>query len=306
MVAISRIEHLGDIVACEPVAKHVRGLYPKAYIIWCVRKPYREIVQSNPHIDKTIVVSCLTEWIYLKKTGLFKETVDLHFEGLTCPVCKVPLIKTAGDKSITFCNYYNLGNLIDVFVKSAGLAVPGRQPEIYISERVIKAVDNYCLPKEIAVIHCLSNERNRDWQEVKWRELVNSIIKRFNVQIIEIGLKPVIQNINSPLYRNFCGKIPLLEAAEVIRRAKIFIGIDSGFAHIANAVKTYGIILLGEYNNFKHYMPYSGAYANGETAKLIYADGPVGNISVESVYAAVYDRFEAIGAADKKAQFPEL
>src|SRR5215216_1755308 len=60
-IAIAQIEHLGEIVACEPIARYVRQQYPDAHIVWSVRKPYRELIDNNPRIDESLVVHCLTE-----------------------------------------------------------------------------------------------------------------------------------------------------------------------------------------------------------------------------------------------------
>ena len=51
IIAVGLIEHMGDIVACEPVARHVRLKNPHAYIVWCVRSEYRELIDSHPSID---------------------------------------------------------------------------------------------------------------------------------------------------------------------------------------------------------------------------------------------------------------
>ena len=68
------------------------------------------------------------------------------------------------------------------------------------------------------------------------------------------------------------GMLSILETAEVIRRAELFVGIDSGPAHLANAVATPGVILIGQYNAFKRFMPYSGLYAT-ERATLLWPMG---------------------------------
>lgn len=73
----------------------------------------------------------------------------------------------------------------------------------------------------------------------------------------------------------------------MIRRATLFIGIDSGPAHMANAVGTPGVILIGSYLGFKNYMPFSGSYKSGGKATIIYGNGPVSHISVERVFQAV-------------------
>lgn len=291
IVAICLIEHLGDIVACEPVSRYIRQKYPKAYIVWCVRKPYRELIDSNPFIDKTLVVHCLTEWIYLKKSGIFDEYIDLHIQDRICPVCRIPLKKSKGNLEITLENYYNFGSILSAFSQSAGLPVLDGQPRVYFSQSVIDKVDACGLSVSYITINCLSNEVSRDWTISRWGELVSKIIKTHKIDIIEVGLSPVISKNSMPHYTNLCGKLSILETAEVIRRSNLFIGVDSGPAQLANAVGTFGIILLGHYRAFKQYMPYTGNYSNGAKAELIYENGSVANITVERVYQAVRKLF---------------
>ena len=94
------------------------------------------------------------------------------------------------------------------------------------------------------------------------------------------------------LCKNLCGQLSILESAEVIRRAKLFIGIDSGPAHLANAVDTPGVILIGSYLGFSKYNPFSGDYGNGKNAKIVYAEGLIVNIEVDEVMAAMSRMFD--------------
>lgn len=81
IVAIDLTEHLGDIIACEPVASYVQQCYPHAHVIWFVRRLYKDLIAYNPNIDTAFPIYCISEWIYLSRTTLFDEIVDLHFEG---------------------------------------------------------------------------------------------------------------------------------------------------------------------------------------------------------------------------------
>lgn len=289
LIAINLIEHFGDIVACEPVSRHIRNKYPESYIIWCVREPYRELIDANPFVNKTLVVYCLTEWIFLAKSGIFDETIDLHIQGRICPVCKVPLKKSKGNKQITLENYYNVGNILSTFCQSAGLPALNEQPRIYIPKHVEKNIDAYHLPERFIVIHGLSNGSERNWSAVGWQEIIGRIFKTFQLPVVEVGLSSVLNtNLNSSNYLNFCGRLSILETAEVIRRSELFIGVDSGPAHLAHAVGTYGIILLGHFGKFKQYMPYSGWYKN----EIIYEDGPVAGIPTEKVFQAIERYFK--------------
>jgi GT2 family glycosyltransferase/ADP-heptose:LPS heptosyltransferase/2-polyprenyl-3-methyl-5-hydroxy-6-metoxy-1,4-benzoquinol methylase/Tfp pilus assembly protein PilF len=282
IIGIGLIEHMGDIVACEPVSRYIRFNYPDAHIVWCVRKDYKELIDSNPYIDETIEVNCLTEWIALKESGIFDEVFDLHIHNRICPVCQVPLQNNQGKVVVTGENYYKIGNLLSAFSQNAGLPALSGKPKVYITEEAKKKVDKLNLPPKFIVFHCKTNETSRDWRNSKWVELAKQIKKNYDIEIVEVGLDSVLAGGNVE-FINLCGKLSILETAEVIKRALIFIGVDSGPAHLANAVGTFGIILLGQYRNFKRYMPFSGDYESGENAVMIWADGPASEIKVEEV-----------------------
>jgi heptosyltransferase III len=286
IVVINLIEHFGDIVACEPVSRYIRRIRPDAFIFWSVRRPYQELIAYNSNVDQVLPVMCLSEWMLLKKSGLFDEIVDLQLQKRECPLCRRPLLKDAGNVEITVENYYDYGNLLAVFCQSAGIPVIEDQPQLYIPDETVHRVDLLGLPERFIVFHCTSNEESRDWEQDKWRNLRKNIIGDFHLPIVEIGLQP-LHEFPSDCYINLTGLLSLLETAEVIKRAVLFIGIDSGPAHLANAVGTFGIILLGEYRNYRQYMPYSGSYKAGENARIIHADGPAASISEENVYEVV-------------------
>ncbi|HTB85358.1 MAG TPA: glycosyltransferase family 9 protein [Candidatus Sulfotelmatobacter sp.] len=283
------IEHIGDIVACEPVARHIRQTHADTYIVWCIGAPYRSLIESNPNVDEIIVVGCLTEWILLKASGVAGKIVDLHPRGRSCRICDVRLKKTEGDPRINNDNYYDFGNLIGAFSRSAGLSgLENAVPRVYIPSPAMKAVDALKLPSQFLIFHARTNEIERNWSDEKWAVLLERLRDEHNIFTIEIGLSAVMTS-TSPLYRSLCGQTGLMELAEVIRRATMFVGADSGPAHLANAAGTPGVIMLGHFKSFQRYLPYSGGYADGTLAKLIYGDGPATSILVAQVFTAVTD-----------------
>ncbi len=286
LVVINLFEHFGDIVACEPVARFIRNEYPDGYIIWNVKRVYGELLRHNPHIDEIFYIRCMTEWIFLAKSGIYDVMVDLHPQMRGCHICRKALLKDSGNAEITVDNYYNYGNLLAAYCQCAGITEIEEGPKVYIPRETVKSIDLLWLPERFVVVHCSSNEESRAWERDKWRQLAGRIINDLELPVVEIGLRPVL-DFASSLQVNLCGRLSLLETAEVIRRASLFIGIDSGPAHLANAVGTYGIILLGEYRVFRRYMPYSGGYKTGENARIIYSAGPSVVISVDEVYDAV-------------------
>jgi heptosyltransferase III len=285
IIAVVLLEHFGDIVACEPTIRYLRSKYPDSYIIWFTSHRYSELLRYNPNVNKVVMLYCLTEWILLSHFNLFDAVYNLHANERACPVCDILLRKKKGKTSITIRNYYNYGSLLSSFAQSAGLPSLNDGPKVYSSDRVIRSVDLLCLPRELIVIHCTSNEKARDWLSDKWDELVDRLTNSFDIHLAEVGLVPTITK-GLPRYFNLCGKLSLLETAEVIRRARLFIGIDSGPAHLANAVGTRGVVLLGHYRIFRSYVPFSGGYADGSSAELLRHDGPVAEMPVERVFQA--------------------
>jgi heptosyltransferase-3 len=286
LIAVMLLEHLGDIVACEPIVRYLRAKNPKAYIVWGVKGAYRELIDSNPHIDMTLPIHCLTERILLMNSRLFDEVIDLHFPDRYCSLCRKPLKKVRGDSKIDLTNYFRYGSLLSAMAQSAGLPALNEGPKVYIPQSAVNKIDALNLPPEFIAINCTSNADEKGWPKEKWEVLLKEIQAKYHMPVFEIGLKPFVDS-SSGLCKSLCGQLSILESTEVIRRAKLFIGIDSGPAHLANAVSIPGVILMGSYLGFDRYNPFSGPYRDGTKAKTIYSDNTVTNISPETVFREV-------------------
>lgn len=286
-IGVGLVEHFGDVVACEPVARQLRAAYPDAEICWVVRDVFRELIDSNPHIDQTIAVDCLTDWIKWRAHGVFDRVVDLHVNQRICQHCGIPLNKREGNPSITGDNHFNYGGLLKAFSLSAGLVPLDDAPRVYIPDDAVKAIDGLGLPERFAVLHCRSNAQEKDWDYPRWTELARRLAQTVGVAVVEVGLTPTIHDETTAVV-NLCGRTTILQMAEVIRRAAVFVGVDSGPAHLANAVGTRGVVLLGQFNKFTSYNPFSGEYGAGRKVTLVRNDdGPAALISVDAVFSAV-------------------
>jgi ADP-heptose:LPS heptosyltransferase len=289
LVAIALIEHMGDIVAAEPIARLARQRFPQGRICWISHAAYASLPSSYPEIDHVVIVRCLTEWMLLQRLRLFDVVWDLHINGRMCPRCCIPQDKpgTLPEQR----NYFDYGSLLDVQCCSAGLPKLTDGPVLTPPPAAAAAVDSVALSPRFIAIHCISNEPCKDWPASKWETLIARILAADpTASVVEVGLRPLLVPQDHTRHRSLCGTLSLLEMAEVIRRAALFIGIDSGPAHLANAVGTQGVVLLGSYRSFRCYTPYSGGYASGETADIVRADGPVAGLPVEPVLAAVAAR----------------
>ncbi|MCF2447523.1 glycosyltransferase family 9 protein [Dyadobacter sp. CY345] len=305
LIAIVRTEHFGDIVAAEPISRYVRSLHPDSHIVWFVKPAYHELVDHNPAIDETFAEFCVTQRRVLLQTGVFDKVYPLQFSNNNhCAKCQVFVDNPIAEKrGINVHTYFNFGNLLEVFAQTADLigekvAFPADDnPRLYLQESHRQKVDTLALPEKYIVLHCQSNYTPKDWPAARWNQLVEWLAVNYSYHIIEIGLVSNL-SVETPVYRNLCGKLSILETAEVIKRADFFIGLDSGPSHLANAVGTNGIILMGSLGSFPSYNPYSGKFGRQENAVFVRKDGsPCSDLTFDFVKDKVVS---ALGTGNKK------
>lgn len=289
-ILVGLIEHMGDIVACEPVARYLKFNHPHAHLAWAVSPSYRELIDTNPYIDETITLDCLTDWIKLSNHHSFDKIVDLHVNYRICDHCQVPLVKRTGNPFVNVYEWFDHGAILEAFSIGAGLPGLSAQPHLHLGSEHAGAVDALDLPDTFCVIHRTSNSTEKDWTNSAWQDVATFIRSALGLRIIEVGsgtpseLPPPIDGSVTLVNR-----LPILQSAEVIRRARVFVGIDSGPAHLANALQTPGVILLGRIGFFRNYIPFTGFYARSSPSVRIVRNlvGPVRDLTVEEVTEAV-------------------
>ncbi len=287
LIIVAMLEHLGDIVACEPVVGHLRKAHPRAWLVWICTPRYAELIRHHPGIDTIATVPCLTSWIIVRRLRLGHRQIDLHVNGRACPICRRALENLA-DPSVTLENYYDLGSLQQSFTQAAGLPRLDEQPTLHFPPEIDRKIKALGLGGDYVVIHAKSNEAARDWPLDRWPELARKIATESGLRIVEVGLASVLLG-GGVEFTNLCGQLNLMETARVIEKSRLFIGIDSGPAQLANAVRCPGVVLLGRYRTFINQMPYSGHYRSGG-ATLLRTPGSLDSLSVEEVAAAIRQR----------------
>lgn len=289
-ILIGLIEHLGDIVACEPVPRYLKDKYQDSTIVWAVSPPYRELIDTNPFIDETLVVDCLTDWMKCTRHLKYDLLVDLHVNYRICPTCKIPLFKTIGNPDVDVHGWFDHGSLLEAFSVGAGLPRLCEPPRVYLQPRHAQAVDAWGLGDGYVVIHRQSNNPEKDWPDYKWDYVIERVLTDLGLPVVEVGSGDTADpGLMHDRYVNLVNRTGLLECAEVIRRAALFVGVDSGPAHLANAVDTKGVVLLGPLGHFKTYNPFCGGYGKpGRRVRLLRNRyGPVRELPREQVVQTI-------------------
>ena len=261
------IESLGDIIACEPIVRYIKKLDKDAKVNWIVEKKYREAIAFNPNINNIIKVDCLSDADIIcnnLKMSSLNIIIDCHYDGRRCR--KTGHIHHNSVLSgINEENYFNYGSLLEVFSLIAGLDKIADAPIFYLQNGICIPEN---LPQKYIVIHTTSSEKRKDWTDKAWNKLVKFLIKK-DFYVVEVGLESRI-TVKHDKFKN-CTNIHSIQViAKIIQNAHLFIGVDSAFAHIANALGVYGILLFGKYKNFDFVQPYTGNYQKLSGVTFIY------------------------------------
>jgi heptosyltransferase III len=276
---------MGDVLAAEPISRHIRQLHPHAHIVWCANQKFADIVRYNPNLNAIITVTCIAEWIFVKK--LFAPLVkiyDLHLNGRSCSKYKLTN-KNQSRQGITIFNYLEYGNLLQVFAATAGLKnVPDQTPVFYFSK---DKNDEVVFPFDYIVFHPGANDVERNWNPQQWTLLLNKILETHpSLHVIEIGLESILSS-DSVRFHNLTGRYNLQQFAHIIKRSQLFIGVESGFGHFANALGTNSIILIGHYQHYRNYQVYSGRFAQGKNVVLHYYPGQLSQMKLPEIWPTV-------------------
>lgn len=266
-IGILLAQHLGDIVAAEPILNALHQKYKNAEIYWIIKPGFADLISNHPKIAGVILEPSLLFSIYLTRLNPFHHFYNLHLNDLRSdPYFGYALInKKANEQNITIQNYYENRNLLSIFSQLSYLNLGPEQPELYINRASINVINH----DDYWVIHRKSTDIVREWSDENWQQLVSILTQEFDLVVVEIGTDNPLNYVHEN-YINLVGKTSLSETCSVIKSAKFFIGIDSGPTHIANAYKIPGFIICGQFANFKKYMSYSGAYQKEEIATIYF------------------------------------
>lgn len=278
-------EAIGDLIACEPLTRHLKSLAPNGKIKWLVKRSLAQVLETNPLIDKIVPIDFLKQGLEICERAEQAE----HAIVLWCRLNRTPCAKTGYlfynkvNPFVDASNYYSLSNLLGAFCLASGIRPLDMRPHFCLA-----GTQNITglTPKSYVVFHCNSSDPSRNWIAEKWKRLA-AWLNEHGERVVEIGTERVVDSDDS-LYLDCTGQKRIPDLVRVISEAKFLVGCDSCFAHAANAVKTSAVVLLGKYRVWDSYNPYSGAFAR-DCFKIVRAASgkKADSIEVESVIKAI-------------------
>lgn len=124
--------------------------------------------------------------------------------------------------------------------------------------------------KEIALIHPAAAFATKQWSAENFAKVIDYLASRniFSAVVASPKEEHIVNEISeksSAVFQGFT-HLTLPQIKVLASRAKIFVGNDSGIAHIAAAVKTPSVVIFGS-SNTNHWRPWTNA-----PNEIVYAD----------------------------------
>lgn len=282
-ILIRTPNHLGDCVMALPMISETREAYPDSTVTVLTPDHLSELFTGNPGIDNILTipnehVHGLLSVFKIKdiitpddfdigyvlppsfgaasafKLAGIEERVGYIADGrrllLTRPLPLPTPLNSEHRSKVYF----------DLLRRGSGAVIDYIEPKLFLSEADIEAglmlLDGFGIGEDekYAVIAFRAVAESRRWGETKYTELSRRLIDDFGLKIVLIGSTSdrkagdeIVQELDpdDDTVANLAGKTSLRELAAICSRAGVFIGNDSGPAHLAAAVGVPIVVLSG-------------------------------------------------------------
>lgn len=283
-VLVIRLSAIGDVVFASPIIAALRRTYPDAYIAWLAEPAVADLLRHHPMLDEVIVWP-KGEWKRLWKARAWRELAHhirtfvrelrkhrfdtaLDMQGLLksaiwawlsgarrrvglgsregSQLLMTEALPRGGDPGRMSSEYRFLAEHL-------GLDTGDFRPAIHIDDATRASVDALRVREDLnrpyAVIAPFTTRPQKHWFEDAWRELIPRLTRELGLPVVMLGGpadREAADRIAEGLdVHDLAGRTTLLEAAEIIRRAKLLIGVDTGLTHMGTAFARPTVALFG-------------------------------------------------------------
>jgi ADP-heptose:LPS heptosyltransferase len=262
-ICIVHLNQIGDLIFSLPLLKTLRENYPAASIHSLVKPYLKELLMGSPFVDRVIlrqsglaaqfkllknirrnrydlVISLARSEECMMLTALSRAKIKAGFSYFPWDLCLNIKETIEGHNS-----WYNNAKLLK------RLNVTVTKTDYVGLLNVNTSQSDLSLPEKFVVISSgTSKKRNtKTWQKEKFAELMLLLKERFGLSAVLVGGMDN-QEYNSEIIRilknkdrekdidilDLTGKIGLGSLCSVIKKASLFVGIDSGVMHMASCL----------------------------------------------------------------------
>ena len=264
-ILVLRFSSIGDIVLTTPVVRQLKTQVPNARVHFATKPAYRSLLEANPYVDKTHVLSgSLGELVRELRAERFDFIVDLHNNLRTRLIrLRLPGVPGRAFDKLNFqkwllvnfkVNQMPLVHIVDRYRAAGaplGIRDDGGGLDYFVplgqEVDIAAALPLGFRPGEYAAVAIGAQHATKRMPVEKLIELVAKLAQRPVVllggsedestgHVIELAFQelPAHQFTNSPIF-NACGQFSLHQSASLVRQAAFVVSHDTGLMHIAAA-----------------------------------------------------------------------
>ena len=280
-ILIRAPNHLGDCVMALPMINQTHEAYPGSKVTVMSPAPLADLFQPNPAVDEVIPIPSqyVHGWVAVFKvrdlisagefdTGFIlppsfgaasafklagvKERIGYIADGRRLLLTKPLPLPAPLNSSHRAETYFN------ILRRASGQELEFTKPKLYLSEEDMKLGESLLAEMGmapgtafIAIAH-RAVAPSRRWGTNNYASLVKYVIAKHNLRVVLVGVADdhadgdqIVAAGGLGQVVNLAGKTTLRQAAAVLCQARLFIGNDSGPAHLAAAVGAPLVVLSG-------------------------------------------------------------
>ena len=276
-VLVVSLRFLGDALLSTPLAAAARRAWPGCRVDMLVFRGCEGILEGNPHIDRVLTVKQrpgkAEQWRDLR--GLWNR-YDLAFITQTgtrpflygwaaARFAVAPSSREDGKnwwKKLLLWKHVPPGAAVprvlenEDLAKAVGIALDSptpTPPSAGLDVAALSAVIGADLSRAYVVLHPSPRWRYKQWTDEGWRSLIRHLLERGLTVVVTGGpgdderryLERVVGDIQSPSLIPLPGRLSLAQTADLIRHARLFVGVDTATTHVAAATGTPVVAVFG-------------------------------------------------------------
>ncbi|MGB3242325.1 MAG: glycosyltransferase family 9 protein, partial [Candidatus Omnitrophota bacterium] len=292
-ILLMRMDHIGDIIMATAVLKPLREAFPEAQIDLIVSSWGADLIKNNPYTSRVIEFDPV--WFDRKrsagifsqargvkdlariiKEGKYDAAVDLRGDlrhilalFLSDIKCRVSYGITGGGFLLTHEVPYREGthetehsmDLVRVLGVSSGkpevsISLPGEANKR--SDRVLEEDD---ISAPYAVFHAFPGHATKLWKNENFSRVIDYVAKEKNAAAVLVGAgedkkeaSDIISMATEKAY-DLTGRTDWGTLTGILKKAALFVGVDSAPAHIAAALGVPTVVVFSSVNDPRQWAP---------------------------------------------------
>jgi heptosyltransferase-3 len=278
-VLVVSLRFLGDALLSTPLAAAAKHAWPDCAVDMLVFRGCEGMLEGNPHIDRVLTVeqrpSRWEQWrhvraswnrydlAFITQTGtrpfLYGWTAARRAVAPSSPErgknwWKQALLWKHVPSDIATPRVLEIEDLMKAVGISMASAAPApTAPSAGLDLTALSALIGADLSRPYVVFHPSPRWRYKQWTDDGWRSLIRCLLERAFTVVVTGGpgddehryLARVLGDLRSPGLIPLPGRLSLAQTADLIRHARLFVGVDTATTHVAAATGTPTVAIFG-------------------------------------------------------------